>query len=420
VTDKPIVLITGAAGGIGSALVDALSPDYRVVGLDRAGMKAEIPLFPVDLSAQDSVRQALAALREQHGTAIASVIHLAAYFDFTGEDHPLYRSVNVDGTRWLLRALQDFEVGQFVYSGTMLVHEPAEPGQRIDESHPIAPKWAYPRSKAAAEAVIREEHGAIPIVLLHLAGVYDERRCVPTLAQQISRIYERDVKSYLYAGNPEAGQSLLHKEDMVDAFRRAVDRRHELPAETVILIGEPDTMGYDALQDEIGRLVHGDAEWTTLRVPKPAAKLGALLEEKLEPLVPDAIDQGEKPFIRPFMVEMADDHYALDIGRARRLLGWEPRHRIRDRLPALIESLKRDPLAWYRANGITPPLWMKQAGDEGLNAALGLALIVVAFVLSDGALQLAASLACGAGLILLALPRGAANNRYGGWDRYVR
>jgi nucleoside-diphosphate-sugar epimerase len=363
--DKPIVLVTGAAGDVGSALIEALAPDYRVVDLDREGLQASIPLIAVDLGSQDSVRQALAVFRARYGAAIASVIHLAAYFDFSGEDHPLYRSVNVEGTRWLLRALRDFQVEQFVYSGTMLVHAPATPGHRIDETSPIAPKWAYPRSKAEAEAVIREEHGAIPIVLLHLAGVYDEQRCVPTLAQQIARIYERDFKSYLYAGNPDAGQSLLHKEDMVDAFKRAVDRRHELPPEAVILIGEPDAMGYDELQDEIGRLVHGEAEWTTLRVPKPAARLGALVQEKIEPLVPDAIDQGEKPFIRPFMVEMADDHYALDISRARRLLGWEPRHRIRNKLPALIDALKRDPLGWYRANRITPPPWMRAAGVEG-------------------------------------------------------
>jgi nucleoside-diphosphate-sugar epimerase/uncharacterized membrane protein len=362
---KPIVLITGVAGDIGSALSDALASDYRVVGLDREGMKAAIPLIAVNLSDEKSVQQALATFRTRYGTSIASVIHLAAYFDFTGEENPLYSSVNVEGTRCLLRALQGVEVGQFLYSGTMLVHQPAAPGERIDESAPIAPKWAYPRSKAQAEAVIRQEHGTIPIVLLHLAGVYDEQRCVPTLAQQIARIYERDPKSYLYAGDPNAGQSLLHKEDMIDAFRRAVDRRRELPPEAVILIGEPDAMGYDELQDEIGRLVHGEKEWTTLRVPKPVAKLGAAVEEKLEPLVPDAIDQGEKPFIRPFMVEMADDHYALDITRARSLLGWEPRHRIRARLPALIASLKKDPLGWYRANRITPPPSLKEAGDEG-------------------------------------------------------
>jgi nucleoside-diphosphate-sugar epimerase len=87
---------------------------------------------------------------------------------------------NVEGSRHLLRALQTFEVEQFVYAGTMLVHQPCKPGERIDESSPIAPKWAYPQSKAAAEAVIKQEHGRIPVVFLHLAGLYDEGAAVPT------------------------------------------------------------------------------------------------------------------------------------------------------------------------------------------------------------------------------------------------
>lgn len=362
---KPLIVITGAAGDIGSALAAALAHDYALVGLDRADKPGSIPIIPVDLASDESVARAFAELRKQHGSRIASVIHLAAYFDFTGEDHPLYDKVSVAGTRRLLEALQSFEVGQLVYSGTMLVHEPCAPGERIDESRPIAPKWAYPRSKAAAEAVIRREHGHIPYVLLHLAGVYDEKRCVPTLAQQIARIYERDFTSYLYAGDPRAGQSLVHKEDVADAFRRTVDRRRELPSAAVILIGEPDAMGYDELQDEIGRLIHGEKEWTTLRLPKPVAKLGALLQEKLEPVIPDAIDQGEKPFIRPFMIAMANDHYALDITKARRLLGWEPRYLIRAMLPRIVQALKADPQGWYKANGITAPAWMSAAEREG-------------------------------------------------------
>src|SRR5918999_2636000 len=210
---KPLVLITGAAGDIGSALAEALGDDYALVGLDRPGKTASVPLIPADLTSDESMRQAFRQLRERHGARIASVVHLAAYFDFTGEESPLYEQVNVGGTRRLLVALQDFEVEQFLYSGTMLVHEPGAPGERIDENRRIAPKWAYPRSKAAAEEVIRREHGDIPYVLLHLAGVYDERRCVPTLAQQIARIYERDFKSYLYSGDPRAGQSLVHKQD---------------------------------------------------------------------------------------------------------------------------------------------------------------------------------------------------------------
>ncbi len=362
---KPIVLITGAAGSIGSALVASLSPDYEVVGLDLEGMEADCELFAVDLSSQDSVTLALRNFRDKHGGKIASVIHLAAYFDFTGEEHPLYQKVNVDGTRHLLRALQDFEVGQFVYSGTMLVHRPAEPGQPIDEDAPIEPKWAYPESKARAEKVIREEHGDIPYVLLHLAGLYDEQTAVPTLSAQIRRIYERDPKAHAYSGSLDTGQSFVHKADMVDAFVRTVDRRGKLPADTTILVGEAEAASYQTLQERIAKLIHGEEEWATFVVPKPIAGTGAWLEEKSEPIVPDDFDQGEKPFIRPFMVEMADDHYELDISRARELLGWEPKHFILDVLPQTIENLKSDPLAWYQANGITPPSWLEAADERG-------------------------------------------------------
>lgn len=186
--DKPLVLVTGAAGDIGSALAEALEPDYCVVGLDRPGKSARVPLVAVDMSCREAVQRALDEVGRRFGRRIASVIHLAAYFDFSGEENPLYQQVNLDGTRWLLQSLQGLEVEQFVYAGTMLVHAPTAPGERIDEDRLVKPKWAYPRSKAAAEDVIHRERGRIPVVLLHLAGVYDETRCVPTLAHQIARI----------------------------------------------------------------------------------------------------------------------------------------------------------------------------------------------------------------------------------------
>jgi hypothetical protein len=102
-----------------------------------------------------------------------------------------------------------------------------------------------------------------------------------------------------------------------------------------------------------------------LRIPKAAAAIGAWAQDKLEPVVPDAIDQGEPPFIKPFMVRMADDHYALDIGRARQLLGWTPKHRLKDRLPDMVRTLKQDPAAWYEANGLTPPPEIAEAKEAG-------------------------------------------------------
>lgn len=362
---KPVVLITGAAGNLGRSVADALADAYTVVGLDREAEDAGFPVLKADLTSAESIESALAEVRNIWGGRLASVVHLAAFFDFSGEDHPLYDKLNVEGTRLLLRALRGFEVGQFVYASTMLVHAPCDPGERIDEDTPIDPRWIYPQSKARAEEAVREESGGIPYVLLRLAGVYDERSMVPTLAQQIARIYERDFQSHFYSGSTDVGQSMLHRDDMLDAFRRTIDRRHELPKSAAILVGEPGAVGYAELQDRIGCLIHGE-EWTTIRLPKPIAAAGAAAMEKLEPVIPDMIDKGEEPFVKPFMVRMADDHYALDITRARDLLGWAPGHRLLDTLPAMIADLKRDPRGWYRRNGVTAPKWIEEAADMGL------------------------------------------------------
>src|SRR5687767_2286551 len=64
--DKPLVLITGAAGDIGSALAEALARDYTIVGLDRPGKTAKLPLIAVDLSSGESVERALTQFREQY------------------------------------------------------------------------------------------------------------------------------------------------------------------------------------------------------------------------------------------------------------------------------------------------------------------------------------------------------------------
>lgn len=363
--EKPLVLITGAAGNLGRSIAAIFADDYTVVGLDRSAASEPFPILEADLTSAQSIEAALARVQEDYGCTLASVIHLAAYFDFTGEEHPLYQKLNVEGTRHLLRALRAFEVEQFVYASTMLVHRAGEPGQRIDEDWPIEPGWEYPRSKAEAEQVIEDEAGDIPVVILRLAGVYDEETMVPTLAQQIARVHERDFQSYFYSGRRDAGQSMLYRDDMLDAVRRTVDRREDLPRRAALLIGEPEAIGYDALQDEIGYLVHGQEDWPVLRIPKPVAAAGAWAQDKLEPVIPDMIDKGDKPFIKPFMVRMADDHYALNISRARALLGWEPRHRLKYVLPKIIANLRRDPLGWYQANTITPPDWLSEAADLG-------------------------------------------------------
>src|SRR5690606_20552354 len=162
-------------------------------------------------------------------------------------------------------------------------------------------------------------------------------------------------------------QAFIHRDDLMDLFVRVVKRRRKLPKQHSVLAGEEQVVSYEALQNRIGALIHGEREWETRQVPATVAKMGAWVQEKAEPVVPDDFDHGEKPFIKPFMVDLASDHYDLDCSQARELLDWHSQHNIYDELENLIATLKQDPLGWYQANSITPPDWMEAAGERRQN-----------------------------------------------------
>lgn len=353
--EKPIIIITGSEGTIGTALRSAFKKEYEVVGFDLKDTPCDIS---IDLSSDDSVTLAFHLFREKYKDKIAVVIHLAAYFDFTGKESPLYKEVNVNGTKRLLKVLQNFEVERFIFTSSMLVHKACVPGEKINEETPLEPKWIYPESKLKAEKVIEQYHGHIPYLILRLAGLYDNEVCVPTLSNQIARVYERDFKGHLYAGDIRAGQSFIHLDDLINLFKQAILLRNDLPKKDAILAGEPEAVSYEILQNIIGRLIHGEDEWKTLAVPALLAKTESWIEQKAEPIIPDDFDQGEKPFIRPFMIDLASDHYALNIKKAKKILKWEPKHNIVDTLPKIIQSLKKSPKTWYKKNDIKLPDWI--------------------------------------------------------------
>ncbi len=346
---KGIVVVTGANGLIGTAVMTRLVRNFEVVGFDR---NAESPppegcmLIPVEITSDENVSEGLKTLRDHHGAHVASFIHLAAYYDFFGKPSRQYDEVTVQGTRRLLRALQEtgFQVDQFVFSSTMLVHKPAEPGQMINEDWPVEPTWAYPESKVRTEEVVRAERNIIPAVLLRISAVYDEMCHSIPLAHQIQRIYEKQFESRLYSGSTAHGQAFMHLDDLLDAIELVVERRAQLPPELPILCGEPETLTYDEVQHTLARLIHGE-DWETIEVPGRLAKVGAWLQNRLP---------GDS-FIKPWMIDRTNDHYALDISRARAVLGWEPKRSLREFLPKIVTAFKNDPLSWYAENDLEPP-----------------------------------------------------------------
>lgn len=342
-----VVLITGSSGFLGQSIARALIGRYRVVGLDRAAPRdapAGLDTLEVDFTSDASVAAAMDEVRRRTEGRIASVVHLAAYYDVTGEENPLYEQVTVQGTRRLLAQLRSMQCTQLLFASTLLVHAPGEKGRPIDEDWPLAPSWPYPRSKAETEQLIARERGPIRTVMMRFAGVYDEDCRAAFIAQQIVRIYEKLPTAWLFAGDITAGQPYLHLEDMVDAVVRAIERRETLPEEVALLIGEEKGPSYDEMQQHLGQLIHGE-NWRTIVLPKTITQFGAWFQSEV---------LDEDTFIRSWMIENAETHYELDISRARRLLGWQPRHDLVATLPEMIRRLKADPIDWYAKNKLNP------------------------------------------------------------------
>jgi nucleoside-diphosphate-sugar epimerase len=337
------VIVTGSSGLIGQAVCVGLIRDgYRVFGFDRPGAPdppAGTDPIACDVTSEDSVAAAITSVRRGCGGAVVSVVHLAAYYDFSGEPSPLYDEVTVLGTDRLLRHLKTLDVGQVVYSSTMLVHAPCAPGEHLDETWALDPAWGYPESKVRAERIIQSGRGRTPAVLLRLAGVYTDRCQSLLLAHQIQRIYERRLTARVFPGDISTGQSMVHLDDVVEIVRSAVARRTSLRPETVLLVGEADPVSYDELQRTFARLIHGDPDWQTTTVPKALAKTGAWIQDKVPGI--------EEPFIKPWMIDLADAHYALSVSRARSVLNWAPCHALRETLPKMIAALRANPRQWY-------------------------------------------------------------------------
>ena len=347
--EKEVILITGASGRIGFRAAERFVSDYNIVGFDvfLTGHLPGIDLIGVDMASEESLDEGLKQLLDRYGNKIASVIHLAAYYNFSGGGWHNYQRITVEGTEKLFKGLRkyNFEVGQFIFSSTMLVHAPCLPGQKIDENSPVIPKWNYPKSKVLTEDLIHRMQGDIPTVIMRISGVYDDRCHSIPLSNQIQRIYENQFEAHVFAGDITHGASFLHMDDLVEAIWLTVQKRKELPHELVLMIGEADTYSYDVLQKTIAKNIFG-RDWKTWSLPKPIAKIGAWCQ--------DHLPFFKKTFIKPWMIDLADDHYELDITRAKKVLNWQPKHKVIESIPMWIEQLKAEPLAWYDENKLKP------------------------------------------------------------------
>lgn len=343
---KPWVIITGATGFLGGRLVRQLQKEYRIFAIGRRSpAQAGVPEGPdiewmrIDIGDFERLREAFVRIRELGGADL--LLHMAAYYDFTGLDHPEYQRTNVDGTRNVLALAEQLKLRRFIFASSIAACPFPEPGEVVTEAtEPTAP-IPYARSKQAGEEMMRQFRDRVPSCIVRPAAVFSNWCEYEPLDQFIGTWCSRRWNSRVLGGAGQWAIPYLHVRDLLSFFIRVVEKCDVLDPAEVLLASQDGSTTQLELYREVTRAYYGKPlrPWF---VPRALAARGIRWREGLGRLT------GRMPFERSWMANYIDRRLDIDCSRTRRRIDWAPNQDlgVLDSVPAMIENLKHDPGEW--------------------------------------------------------------------------
>lgn len=214
------VLVTGAAGFIGSTLCPRLAAaGYRVVGYDDLSRGRREYLPPEVRLVEGDVRDALRVRDTVAGVKPDWLIHLAA-MHFIPDCLARPREtmdVNVEGTRHVLDACRHAAVGHVTFASTAAVYAPTDL-PCVEDITPLQPMEVYGESKLAAERVLGVFHGdtGIPVTILRMFNAIGRRETNPHLVPEIFEALR--TSDVITLGNLEPRRDYIDSRDVADAI----------------------------------------------------------------------------------------------------------------------------------------------------------------------------------------------------------
>jgi dTDP-glucose 4,6-dehydratase len=305
------ILITGGAGFIGSTYVRVVldaRPGDQVVVFDKltyAGREENLQDVRERIEFIHGAIEDRGAVREaMEGADLVVNFAAESHVDRSIADQDVFAVTQVIGTGVLLDAVRDAGVSRFLQVSTDEVYGSIEQGTFTEES-PIAPSSPYSATKAGGDLLVQSHvhtHG-IEAVICRGSNNYGPRqypeKLIPLMI--LNALHGDPLPVY---GDGKNVRNWIHAED----FAQAID--------TVLLKGTPGEVYNAGGPDELENLdvVHRILELTAR-------------DESLIKYVTDR--KGH------------DRRYSLSSDKVR-ALGWEPKWRFDDGLPATVD--------WYRDN----------------------------------------------------------------------
>jgi nucleoside-diphosphate-sugar epimerase len=310
--------ISGGAGFLGLHLARRLLADgHQVRTLDVAplndpGLEASVEELQGDVRDRDRVDRLVADAD--------IVVHAAAALPIQASRDSI-RSVNVTGTEHVLQAARAAGAKRVVFISSTAVYGVPEK-HPIEEDDPLVGVGSYGESKIDAEALCRVA-GVETTIIRPKTFIGPERLGV----FEILFDWIREGRRIYILGKGHNRYQLLAVEDLVDAVVRAADAPEA--AEETFNVGATE---FGTVRSDLQALIDHAGSTSRLRpVPvKPAeVALRGLELLRVSPLA-------------EWHYKTAHRDSFVDVSKAQRLLGWEPRLSNRDALVATYD--------WYLAN----------------------------------------------------------------------
>jgi nucleoside-diphosphate-sugar epimerase len=350
---KPVVVVTGIAGNLGSRLLPLLK-GFSVIGVDVSPPPTDSPLQfeRMDLGEESSTRVLYELLRDARAF---SVVHLAFVLDPVRAgvlDVERMWQINVAGTARVMEAITeanrtaDGGVKQFIFPSSVSAYGPDLPGPATEESPLAAHTLPYAIHKKQADEVVRQRSPALRgcsayILRPHIfAGASVENYMMGAFhgtpngtgarAEKMRREGKR-LPCMLPRGQQYLDNKIqfIHVDDMARLILHILQREPETQRLTVLNVagrGEPLTYGR-CVEVAGAKLFHVPGRWA-MRLA-----LQFLWKWKISAIPPEAV---------PYMTS----EYVMDTGRLRRFLGPEYEHVIRYTIAdAFADSFKSAPVA---------------------------------------------------------------------------
>lgn len=314
------VLVTGASGFVGAALVERLAsePDTRVLAAGRR-------VFPVAVGVEHRLLGDLgeACYAPVQFQGVDVLVHTAARVhvmrDTSLEPLTEYRLVNVEGTLALARAAAAAGVRRFVFLSSIKVNgEESRAGIPFSADDLPAPMDAYGISKLEAESALRSLSAAtgMEVVIVRPPLVYGPG--VGANFRSLIRWLQRDVP--LPLGGISNRRSLVALSNLVDLLVACIS--HPAAANQVFLAGDGVDMSTSELLRRLGIALGRPARLISL----PAGCMRVLLL---------SLGLG-RIWLRLW------GNLQVDIGKTCRLLDWRPPVPVDVALREVAKSFQQD------------------------------------------------------------------------------